>query len=105
PAAPPGAPPAEAAAPGEVVIADNTPAPEAVPKTAAANAMNPGVSVVLNGNYVADSRDPAAQRIAGFPLSEDARPLPRGFSLDESEITLAANVDPYLTANLTVSFG
>lgn len=96
-AAPPGA------APGEVVIADNTPEPE--PKTSSANAMNPGVSVVLNGNYVADFRNPDAMRIAGFPLSSDAQSKPRGFSLDESEITLAANVDPYLTANLTVSFG
>ncbi|HEY0435699.1 MAG TPA: hypothetical protein VGC92_03615, partial [Phenylobacterium sp.] len=74
-------------------------------KTTSANAMNPGVSVVLNGNYVAASRDPGAQRIAGFPQGDDGRPLPRGFSLAESEVTLAANVDPFLTANLTFSFG
>ena len=90
-------------APGEVMIADNAPEPEA--KTSSANAMNPGVSVVLNGNYVATSRNPDAMRIRGYPLSDDARSKPRGLSLDESEITLAANVDPYLTANLTLSFG
>jgi len=98
------APTAEAAAPGEVIIADNTPPASEPAKTTSANAMNPGVSVVLNGNYVAASRDTALQRIMGFPQGEDGRPLPRGFSLDESEITLAANVDPFLTANLTVSF-
>jgi hypothetical protein len=98
-------PTAEAAAPGEVIIADNSPSSSEPAKTTSANAMNPGVSVVLNGNYVAASRDTDTQRILGFPQGDGGRPLPRGFSLDESEITLAANVDPFLTANLTVSFG
>lgn len=104
----PAAPAAPAdVAPGEVVIpaeAEATPAPEPAVRTASQNAMNPGVSVVLNGNYVAMSRDPEAARIPGFPLSDDAQLPPRGFSLGESEITLAANVDPYFTANLTASF-
>lgn len=82
--------------------ADASPAPAA--PTANGNAMNPGVSVVLNGNYVAASRDPDQARVSGFPLGDEAGPPPRGFSLDESEITLAANVDPYMSANLTVSF-
>ncbi len=77
--------------------------PVAAP-TANGNAMNPGISVVLNGNYVTDSRDPALSRISGFALSDEAGPPVRGFSLAESEITLAANVDPYMTANLTVAF-
>ncbi len=104
------APPASSAAPpagaasGEVILTDNS-ASEAAPKSSSPNAMNPGVSVVLNGNYVADSRDPAAQRIAGYALSDDGKSTRRGFSLDESEITLAANVDPFLLANLTISFG
>jgi hypothetical protein len=106
-AAPPASAPNDAAA-GEVILTDNSPteaAPQGEAKTSSANAMNPGVSVVLNGNYVADSRSPDLQRIAGFPLSDDAKQKGRGFSLDESEITLAANVDPFLLANLTVSFG
>lgn len=69
------------------------------------NASNPGVSVVLNGNYVAMSRNPDHARIPGFPLTSDAGLPGRGFSLGESEVTLAANVDPYLTANLTMSLG
>jgi len=89
-------------APGEIVIADT--APEPASRTTSANAMNPGVSVVLNGNYVATAHDPAGARISGYPLSDEAGLFPRGFSLGESEITLAANVDPYLTANLTASF-
>ncbi len=98
----PPAPTAEPAAP-EAPAAD-MPAPEADAKTTSANAMNPGVSVVLNGNYVATSRDPAGARISGFPVTPDAAVPGRGFSLGESEITLAANVDPFLTANLTASF-
>ncbi len=90
------------AAEGEIVIAEA--APEPVSRSSSANAMNPGVSVVLNGNYVATSRDPSGARIAGYPLSGDAGLFPRGFSLGESEVTLAANVDPFFTANLTASF-
>ena len=60
--APPPTQIAEQAAPGEVVIADNAGAAEPA-KTSSANAMNPGVSVVLNGNYVADSRNPDSARI------------------------------------------
>jgi len=102
--APPPAAPTEqaAAAPGEVIIADT--GPEPVAKTASANAANPGVSVVLNGNYVAMAHNPAGARISGYPLDGEAGLPKRGFSLDESEITLAANVDPFLTANLTASF-
>ena len=91
-------PPAE----GEVVIAEA--APEPAVRTGSGNAMNPGVSVVLNGNYVATGHNPAGARISGYPLSDDAGPFPRGFSLGESEVTLAANVDPFFTANLTASF-
>ncbi len=102
--APPSAAPTQTAeaAPGEVVIPDTTPEP--VVKTASANAANPGVSVVLNGNYVATSHNPAGARISGYPLDGEAGPFARGFSLGESEVTLAANVDPFLTANLTASF-
>ena len=72
--------------------------------SASANALNPGISVVLNGNYVASSEDPSMARIPGFALGDETGPATRGFSLAESEVTLAANVDPYLYANLTVAF-
>lgn len=89
----------------EVAIAEIAPPVEPATATASASAMNPGVSVVLNGNYVGMSRDPALARMPGFALGDEAGPPSRGFSLGESEVTLAANVDPYLTANLTVAFG
>lgn len=73
------------------------------PVTSSANAMNPGVSVVLNGNYFASKRDPATLGIAGIPPGDEAGLPSRGFSLGESEVTFAANVDPYFTAALTAS--
>ena len=68
------------------------------------NAFNPAVSVILGGRYAQLSEDPAAYRIAGFiPAGEGVGPGPRGFTLGESELTLAANVDPYFFANLTTA--
>ena len=94
----------QADAGGEVIIADAATEPSTPTAMPSQNAMNPGVSVVLNGNYVARSADPALARIPGFPLSDGALPEQRGLSLGESEVTLGANVDPYLSAALTVSF-
>lgn len=99
-----GAEPAEPAEPADPIdLADAEAAPAAAPAPAA-NALNPGVSVVLSGNYAASSVDPALARIPGFALGDETGPIARGFSLAESEVTLAANVDPYLYANLTVAF-
>lgn len=78
-------------------------ASDPTPKVAPASLSNPGVSVVLNGNYVMSRRDPDLARIPGFPQAEEAGPPVRGLSLGESEITLAANVDPFLSAALTAS--
>ena len=58
------------------------------------SAFNPAVSVVLNGVYSNLSRDPAGFRIGGFvPSGGDVGPGSRGFSLGESELVLAANID------------
>jgi hypothetical protein len=68
------------------------------------NAFNPAVSVILGGRYAQLSEDPATYRIAGFmPAGDEVGPGPRGFTLGESELTLAANVDPYFFANLTTA--
>src|SRR5882672_6935836 len=68
------------------------------------NAFNPAVSVILGGRYAQLSEDPAGYRIAGFmPAGDEVGPGPRGFTLGESELTLAANVDPYFFANLTTA--
>src|SRR5258706_1319780 len=68
------------------------------------NAFNPAVSVILGGRYAQLSGDPADYHIAGFmPAGDEVGPGPRGFTLGESELTLAANVDPHFFANLTTA--
>ena len=90
----PVAPPAEA------------PPPEPTPQTSAAssaNSFNPGIAAVLNGFYVAATRDTRNAKIPGVALGTDAGLPPRGFSLGESEVSLAANIDPELSGFLDFS--
>ena len=64
-------------------------------------AFNPAVSVILNGVYSNLSQDPARFRITGFaPTGGEVAPGSRGFSLGESELALAANVDHYFRGTL-----
>src|ERR1041384_6973199 len=58
------------------------------------NAFNPAVSAILNGVYSNLSQDPNTYRINGFvPTMGEVAPPRRGFSLGESELGIAANVD------------
>lgn len=67
-------------------------------------AFNPSISVILTGTYADLSQDPGDYRIAGFfPAGDEVGPGERGFGLGESEVTLAASVDPYFTAALTAA--
>jgi hypothetical protein len=69
-----------------------------------ASAFNPSLSLILAGTYAQLSRDPAGYQIAGFiPSGTDIGPGARGFNLGESELTIAANVDPYFFGNVTAS--
>jgi hypothetical protein len=64
-------------------------------------AFNPAVSVILNGVFGNLSQDPARYQITGFaPTGSDVAPGKRGFSLGESELALAANVDHYFRGTL-----
>jgi hypothetical protein len=81
--------------------------PEATSASAAgdsASAFNPAISLVLAGNYADTSREPGDWRIAGFmPSGGEVGPGERSFNLGESELTFAANVDPYFSAQLTAA--
>jgi hypothetical protein len=65
---------------------------------ATANAFNPAISLILSGGYTSTSQDPEAYGITGFQLPKDGEvgPGARGFSLAESELGLAASIDPWL---------
>jgi len=70
-------------------------------RPASESAFNPGISLILNGVYSNLSQDPARFQITGFaPTGEDVGPGKRGFSLGESEIAIAANVDHYFRGAL-----
>ena len=91
-------PTAAAAPPVEV------PATQAAPIGGGASAFNPAISMILAGNYGHLSQDPDSYRIAGFiPSGGEVGPGERSFNLGESELTVAANVDPYFFANVTAS--
>ena len=85
-AAPPAAPPAEPA----TALAGARP-------PASANAFNPALALILSGTYARTSRDPAGYAIRGFalPPGAEAGPGTRGFGLGESELGLAASIDPW----------
>ncbi len=88
-------------------VASAPPPPPPAPVASAGGAgtaFNPAMSVILAGTYAHLSQDPATYRIAGFiPSGPAVGPGDRSFNLGESELTLAANVDPYFYANLTAS--
>ena len=69
-------------------------ASQASNRPAGENALNPAVSLILNGIYGNLSQDPADFRINGFvPTNGEVAPPKRGLSLGESELALAANID------------
>jgi hypothetical protein len=72
----------------------NQAAVQASSRPATENALNPGISLILNGVYSNLSRSPNDFRINGFaPTLGEVQPFPRGFSLGESEIAMASNID------------
>lgn len=89
--------------------AEPTPAPAPAPLAATAassggtNAFNPAVSLILGGTYANLSQDPNKYRIQGFMPGGETGPGARGFNLGESELTLAANIDPQFNGRLTFS--
>ncbi len=60
------------------------------------NAFNPAVSLVLQGTYARTSQDPNTFHITGFaPSGGEVGPPKRSFGLGETELAIAANIDPY----------
>jgi hypothetical protein len=111
PAAAASAPQATAAAPPPVV-APPPPAAAAAPPVATAagggggaSSFNPAVSLILSGLYAHTSHDPAQYALRGFALPADAQigPGTRGFSLAETELGLAASIDPWLRGAAAIS--
>jgi len=78
--------------------------PAAAGSRSSASAFNPAISLILGGSYTDASQDPGTWRIAGFmPSGGEVGPGERSFNLGESELTLAASVDPYFSATMTAA--
>jgi hypothetical protein len=92
--------------PAPITTASNdqyaAPAPTAAPTSQ--NLYNPGIAVALNGFFTAARRNTGeGERIAGFAAGDDIAHPDRGFSLGESEVSFAANIDPSLAAFMAFS--
>lgn len=92
------------------VAAAEAPAPapampaQPVALQAAANTFNPNISLILGGTLSNLSQDPESYRLQGFiPSGGEVGPGKRGFSLGESELTMAANIDPRFSGRLTLA--
>jgi len=96
---------AEAAATKAETVAQDA-AVQAGSRPVTESAMNPGISLILNGTYGNLSQDPNSYRINGFaPTGGEVTPIGRGLSLGESELVLAANIDPRFRGTLIVKLG
>jgi hypothetical protein len=74
------------------------------PRAAGENAFNPAVSLILQGTAARSSQDPADYQITGFaPSGGEVGPPPRSFSIGESELSIAANIDPYFRGQMTAA--
>jgi hypothetical protein len=80
-------------------------APPAPSAPVGANGFNPSISLILSGLYTNTSQDPASYAITGFALPKGAQagPVTHGFSLAESELGLAADIDPWLRGAANIS--
>ena len=97
---------AEATAAAPAPAPASPPPPVAASPTGAANAFNPSISLILSGLYTRTTQDPADYAITGvqLPASAPVGPGTRGLSLSESELGLAASVDPWFrgAANIAI---
>ena len=86
-------------------VAGVAPASAVAAASGGANAFNPALSLILSGLYARTSKDPSSYAIAGFqlPVSAPAGPGSRGFSLAESELGLAASIDPWLRGAASIA--
>ncbi|MBI1175015.1 MAG: hypothetical protein GC139_07085 [Sideroxydans sp.] len=72
------------------------------PPTATPNAFNPAVSLILSGSYGQFQQD-AAIPATGFAMSPNNNGYTRSFSLKESELGIAADIDPQFRGVATMA--
>lgn len=91
------------AADTEMAVENVSTAPPAPAGAVTGNALNPAISVILDGKYASYSRNPDAYALPGFQLGGEAGLAREGFGVDESETIASVNVDPYFYGQLTAA--
>ncbi|MEO6264136.1 MAG: hypothetical protein ABIO58_04105 [Luteimonas sp.] len=69
------------------------------------NLFNPAISIIINGSYGHHSLNSNDYVRVGFPLVGEGGPGVNGFSLGESEIAMATNIDDKFYGQLTLAVG
>ncbi|MCC7549605.1 MAG: TonB-dependent receptor [Burkholderiales bacterium] len=67
------------------------------------SAFNPGISLILQGSYRHFGEDPGERGVTGYIPGGDYDLGERGFSLDESEITVSASIDHLFYGQATLA--
>lgn len=69
-----------------------------------AAAFNPEISLILSGSYTNLTKNPSERRLQGFvPSNGELLPAGRSFNLGESELMVAANIDPLFRGTLRLA--
>lgn len=93
---------AQATAQTAAATAEQT-AQAAPPPPPPSSALNPDISLILQGGYI--DRAGGSRPISGFmPTDGSYKSVDRGFTLDDSELVMSANVDPYLRGFMDLVF-
>lgn len=72
---------------------------------ASGNALNPAISLILDGRYSSFEHDPASYALPGIQLGPEAGLGAPGFAFHEAELVVSANVDDWFTGTLIASLG
>src|SRR5204863_6904731 len=83
--------------------AQSAPLTSSGPSASTLAAFNPGIAVVLQGNYQYLKQDPSRYAFNNVQIGDEASTGRRGVGLGESEINFFASVDHLFAGNLTVS--
>jgi hypothetical protein len=82
--------------------AESRPSPATVTTTANASNANPEIGLVLLGSYA--RREAGEHPLTGFLPAGHDHGGERGFALDHTELTLAANIDPTLRGYANIAY-
>lgn len=67
------------------------------------NALNPAISLILDGRFSSFEHDPANYELPGFQAGPETGPGEPGFALGEAELNISSNIDDLFYGNLVAA--